>query len=62
MFSELKVTIKDEDKKLDKKFILYDPYQVNPNDETIKKCIDETLENFSGQPTDVKVNITLEIQ
>lgn len=61
MFSELSVTIKDDDKKLNKKFIIYDPYEVKEDDPTIKKCIEETLANFNGQPTDVKVNIIMEI-
>lgn len=61
MFSELSVTVKDDEKKLNKKFPIYETYQVDENDPVIKKCVEETLKNFDGKPTDVKVNIIMEI-
>jgi hypothetical protein len=62
IFSELTVTIKDEEKTLRTKYALYDKYSVNENDPIIKDCIEKTLENFDGEPMDVIVNIKLEIQ
>jgi adenine/guanine phosphoribosyltransferase-like PRPP-binding protein len=62
MFSELSVTIKDDEKRLNKKFTIYDTYQVDEDDPTIKQCINEVLENFDGTPDSVKVIITLEMQ
>jgi len=62
MVSELKVTIKDEEKTLNKKFLIYETYQTQDNDPTIQQCIKETLDNFDGEPTDVIVNIKMEIQ
>lgn len=62
MVSELKVTIKDEEKKLDKKFLIYDTYSTDENDPMIKQCIDETLKNFDGEPEKVIVTIKIEMQ
>ena len=62
MVSELKVTIKDEEKTLNKKFLIYETYQTQDNDPVIQKCIKETLDNFDGEPTDVIVNIKMEIE
>lgn len=61
-FSELKVTIKDSEKKLIKEYPCYEIYQVNENDPFIKSCIEETLENFDGEPEHITVNIKLEMQ
>lgn len=62
MVSELKVTIKDSEKSLNKKYLIYDTYTTDENDPMIKQCIDETLENFDGEPEHVTVNIKLEMQ
>ena len=61
-FSELTVIIKDEEKTLRTKYALYDEYAVNENDPIIKECIEKTLENFDGEPSNITVNIKLEIQ
>ena len=62
MVSELTVTIKDEEKNLRTKYLIYDVYQVDENDPIIKDCIEKTLENFDGDPIDITVNIKIEIQ
>lgn len=62
MFCELKVTIKDDEKKLSKEFPCYKSITVDENDPVIKQCIEETLENFDGEPDDIRVVITMEIQ
>lgn len=61
-FSELIVTIKDDEKRLNKKFPIYEVYTVDENDPVIQECIKETLENFDGTPDSVKVKITMELQ
>lgn len=61
-FSELTVVIKDEEKTLRTKYALYDEYTVREDDPIIKDCIEKTLENFDGEPSDITVNIKLEIQ
>lgn len=62
MFSEISVTIKDDEKRLNKKFPCYESLTVDENDPVIKQCIEETLENFGGTPDNIKVTITMEIQ
>lgn len=62
MFSEIMVAIKDEEKTLRTKYIIYETYQADENDPIIKDCIEKTLENFDGTPDSIKVTITLEIQ
>jgi len=62
MFSEISVTIKDDEKRLNKKFAQYDIYTVSPDEPIIKRCIEETLENFDGTPDSVKVTIVMEMQ
>jgi len=62
MVSELSVTIKDEEKSLTKKFLEYDNYMVDENDPIIQNDIEETLENFDGEPIDIIVKIKMEIQ
>ena len=42
MVSELTVVVKDEEKNLRKKFLIYETYTVDENDPTIKNCIEET--------------------
>lgn len=62
MFSELSVMIKDDEKRLNKKFTIYESYTVDENDPIIKDCVEQTLENFDGTPDNIKVTITLEMQ
>lgn len=61
MVSELTVIIKDEEKNLKKKFLLYEPFEVNENDAIIKYCIKETLENFGAEPSHISIRINMEI-
>ncbi len=62
MSSELTITIKDDEKRLSKKFLLYDIYTVSDEDMIIKACIDETLKNFDGEPDTISVKITLMVR
>jgi len=62
MVSELTVAIKDEEKTLRTKYLIYETYTTDENDPVIKDCIEKTLENFAGEPSDVTVTIKLEIQ
>lgn len=59
-FSEISVTIKDDEKRLNKKFPIYETYTVDENDPVIKACREETLKNFDGTPDSVKVTIVME--
>ena len=61
-FSELKVTIKDSEKRLSKEYPSYEVYQVHENDPFIKACMEETLDNFNGEPDDIDINIKFKIK
>jgi hypothetical protein len=61
MSCEVTVIIKDEEKTLRKKFLVYEPITVNENDPIIKDCIEETLQNFDGDPDHIEVKINLQI-
>jgi len=62
MISELTVSIRDEEKTLKKKFLVYQEFRVSQDDEFIQDCITETLKNFSGDPDKISVKINLIIE
>lgn len=62
MVSEVVVTIKDEEKTLRTKYLVYENYSVSEDDPIIKDCIQKTLENFDGEPNNISVKITMELQ
>jgi hypothetical protein len=62
MFSELTVTIKDDEKRLSKKYTVYEPFMVSHEDKTIKECVEDTLANFDSTPDHIEVKITLDMQ
>jgi len=57
--SELSVTIKDEEKTLTEKFLLYESYQFTEEDPIIKDCIEKTLKNFGSEPESIRVRASL---
>jgi hypothetical protein len=62
MFSELTVIVKDDDGRvLKNKYPIYDAYQVDETDPVIKDCVDKTLKEFQGSPTDISVKISMEL-
>ena len=61
MSCQIKVIVKDEEKTLRKKFLIYDPVSVDDQDPIIRQCVNEVLKNFDGEPSDISVKIDLEI-
>lgn len=61
MCCEISVTVKDDEKSLKKKYLIYEPVTASEQDPIICKCIAETVANFAAEPTDVKVRIDLEL-
>jgi hypothetical protein len=59
--SEITVTIKDDEKTLREKFLIYDTYEVSDTDPIIKDCINKTMKSFGSEPTDIRVRINLEV-
>lgn len=62
MVSEICVTIKDSEKTLRSKYLIYEVYTVEENNPTIQKCVEQTLENFDGEPDQIIVSIKFGIQ
>lgn len=61
MVAELAITLRDEEKKLTKKFLTYMPFQCDENDIYIKECVQSSLKEFTGTPDSISVKINLEI-
>ena len=67
MSSELTVVIKgpsandDNDITLRVKHLIYDTYTIHETDETILRCVNDTVRQFAGTPEHITVNIKLEI-
>jgi len=62
MVSELTVIVKDDEKTLRKKHLIYEDYYVHDQDPIIKDAIDQTVKDFQATPEKISVKITLEIQ
>lgn len=58
---EITVIIKDDEKSLRAKYLVYEEFTVSLDDFQIKKCISETLKSFEGEPTDVKIKINFSL-
>lgn len=59
--TEITVTIKDEEKTLRSKYLVYEKFSVDYNDPIIKDCVARSLKDFSGEPTDIRLKISLTI-
>lgn len=55
MTVELTITIKDEERRLQKEFLIYEPITFVDNDPIIMKCVNDVIEEFKGEPEDIKV-------
>lgn len=65
---EITVHIKDDEKSLKKKFLVYGPISCSVFDPKVKECIDETIKYFNmpidnpeQQLFDIKVKFTLQV-
>lgn len=58
---ELTVKVKDSDRSYKREFLIYERTEVDQNDPQIKKCIDQTLEDFQGEPENIQATIKLQI-
>lgn len=59
--SEITVILKDDERTLRFKFLIYEEYEVNENNPVIQRCIKEALTNFVGEPDQITIKISLEI-
>lgn len=51
----LTVNVKDDSKLLKKDFLIYESIFLDEEDPIINKCVKETLDEFKGEPEDIKV-------
>ena len=61
MVCEINVTLKDDETKLTKSFLVYDDIQANQNDPVIKDCIEQTMKIFGNEPDSIAVKIDIEV-
>lgn len=55
MSVELSITIKDSERTLKKEFLVYEPVTLVEDDPIISQCIKEVVEEFKGEPDDIRV-------
>lgn len=61
MLSEIAVIVKDDERTYTQRFLEYENFSVSDTDETLNRYIKQTLEEFQGEPQDVKIRITIQI-
>lgn len=59
--SEVTIVIKDDEKRLSKKYLKYEAFTVDEYDPILAQCIRETEKEFGGEPTDITVKITMTV-
>lgn len=62
MAIELTVSIKDSERTFKKKFLAYAHVALEDSDPYIEQCVRETIEEFKGEPEDIKVRALLVIK
>lgn len=55
MSIELTITIKDSERRLTRDFNIYESVTMQENDPVIAKCVKEALQEFKGEPDDIKI-------
>lgn len=59
MSVELTVIVKDDERKLQKDYLVYESFVMSETDETLKKYVNDAIKEFVGEPTDIKVKALL---
>ena len=62
MSIELTITVKDEARTLRRDFLLYQPILMSDEDPMVAKCLQQTLEDFKSEPSDVKIKSVMVIK
>lgn len=57
---EIIVTVKDDEKTLKTKFLVYDTVTCSIVDPIISDCMEKAIKNFNGTPESVTVRINIE--
>ncbi len=61
MVTEITVTVKNEEKRLVSKYLIYDTFTTADCDPTLKDCIDRSIASFKDQYDSIKVRINREV-
>lgn len=60
--NELTVVLKDSEKTMRHKFLMYEPYTMVDDDAAILHCIEVAKQNFEGEPESIQIKVHMEIQ
>ena len=52
---ELSITIKAEGRTLKRDYLSYQPVTLREDDPEIERCVKETIDEFKGEPEDIKI-------
>lgn len=61
MASEVTIIVKDSEKTLKTKHLVYETYTVDSTDPIIGKYINDSLVQFGSEPTDVQIKISMTV-
>ncbi len=61
MVAEITVTVKNEEKRLVSKYLIYDTFTTADCDPIIKDCIDKSIVAFKDEHDSVRIRINLEV-
>jgi len=56
---ELVVTLRDDEKTLKRDFLLYETICLTENDPCVLQCLNQSLSEFKGEPSDIKIKATM---
>lgn len=59
--SELTISIKDDGKSVDQKFLIFEAYRIDKTDAVIKDCVSKTFEKYNREPTDFDIKIHMDL-
>lgn len=59
MAVELRITMKDSERKLTKDFVIYDIMTFTDTDPLIANALNEVKQEFKGEPEDIKIYATM---
>lgn len=61
MVAEVTITIRNEEKALKSKFLIYDTFTTADCDPTLKDCVDKAKAAFKDEFDTIKIRINLEV-
>jgi hypothetical protein len=56
---EITVKIKDDERSMKHKFLIYDDFSMSESDPIIRDCISQAKKEFQGEPDSIKVSVLL---